>query len=521
MPPSPHRNARRPNILFIVTDDQRFDTLGLTDPATGHPWMAKTLGWFGRTGDAQGSPVGTEFTNAFATTPLCCPSRASILTGKYAHNHGVFGNFDKDNLDPTTTLQHHLKSQPSPYHTGIFGKYLNNWMISAGNPPKNPPDFDEWAIFDNGTRVSHTPPPPCPNPDKLFSGVDCVNDQGRLGQIPPNMFETTYLANKATDFITARADDPDTPWFLYVAPTVPHTPYQPEPKYEHIPVPDPQINASNGPEADITDKPHRVQWFRSKAQAFLRSDRRTWPTGGRCADVSADGVQGWSECILDRIRPAQLRLLKSADDMVDRIFTTLDQTNQADNTLAFFTSDHGFLWNEHGMVEKPHPYYDMRIPLYMRWANHDLMKTTDSSLVANIDLMPTALAAARIPIPATVDGRNLLAPDLEPRDRLFLELVPRWASLILRTGVQYTEYYHGNLSPDLWGVRSARDDFPPGIPVREYYDLKADPLQLTNLMHDRDPDDPSEALLEALAQQLADARNCAGNGGITGPQASP
>jgi arylsulfatase A-like enzyme len=516
--PAPRRNARRPNILFIVTDDQRFDTLGSADPATGKPWMAKTLGWFCGNGD--GAPAGTEFTSAFATTPLCCPSRASILTGKYAHNHGVFGNFDKDRLDPATTLQHHLKSQASPYHTGIFGKYLNNWMVDAGNPPQNPPDFDEWAVYDNGTRFSQTPPPPCPDPDRLFPGVDCVNEQGRLGQIPPNLFETDYLANKATEFIGARAADPDTPWFLYVAPTVPHTPYDPEPKYEQIPVPGPQINVSNKPEEDVSDKPFRVQFFRSKAEAFLRSDPSTWPTGGRCADVSADGVQGWSECILDRIRPAQLRMLKSADDMVDRIFTALDQTGQTDDTLAVYTADHGFLWNEHGLLEKPHPYYDMRIPMYLRWPGHDLART-DSSLVANIDLMPTVLAAAGVPVPAAVDGRDLLAPDRAPRDRLFLEVVPRWASLIQSTGVQYTEYYQGALSRESWGEQSARDGFPPGTPFREYYDLQADPLQLRNLMHDRGPDGPSDAVVEALERQLAETRSCAGRGGVAGRPASP
>ena len=125
-----------------MTDDQRCDTLALVDPTTGEPWMSKTLRWFGGTSDAQGNPVSTEFTNAFPTTPLCCPSRASIMTGKYAHNHGVLGNFDKDNLDQTTTLQHYLKSKPSPYHTGVFGKYLNNWVSSGGNPPENPPDFE-------------------------------------------------------------------------------------------------------------------------------------------------------------------------------------------------------------------------------------------------------------------------------------------------------------------------------------------------------------------------------------------
>jgi arylsulfatase A-like enzyme len=509
-------SARRPNILFIVTDDQRYGTLDLTDPATGGPWMPNATKWFGG---------GTEFTSAFDTTPLCCPSRASLMAGQYAHNTGVITNSDKDKLDHATTLQCLLRSQEDPYYTGIFGKYLNNWVTLGGSPPQSPPYFDEWTIWDNGVHMASEVPPPRPDPPTI-RGLDCVNDQGSLVQAPPGTYETTYLADKATDFIRRRAADPTTPWYLYLAPTPPHYPYRPEARYEGIPVPRVDLNASNAPEADVTDKPPYVQDQRKRAEGFDRTDRSTWPMNTRCRLVSTDGLAGYTECVLERMRPHQLQMLKSVDDMVERIFAALAETNQADDTLAFYTADHGMLWNEHGLDSKPHAYYDMRVPLLIRWPNGPLTATSDSSLVANIDLAPTVLVAAGVPVPAAVDGVDLLAPGRQPRDRLLLELggnwnSGRWASLVT-PGLQYTEYNSGE-SPMLWSDEyPVRADSPPGTHVREYYDLDADPLELRNLLHDGDVlEDPSDEVLEALQRRLANDRNCSGRGGIAGRPPCP
>jgi arylsulfatase A-like enzyme len=115
--------ARGPNILIIVTDDQRAGTLGV---------MPQTRRWF--------QQQGTTYTNAFATTPLCCPSRSSILTGRYAHNHGVLKNFMGGRLDHATTIERRLDQ--AGYTTGIAGKFLNSWK-----PEDDPPNFDRWAIF--------------------------------------------------------------------------------------------------------------------------------------------------------------------------------------------------------------------------------------------------------------------------------------------------------------------------------------------------------------------------------------
>jgi arylsulfatase A-like enzyme len=138
-----------PNILVIMSDDQR---AGTTDG-----WMPKTTKWF-KTG-APGIAGGTEFQNAFATNPLCCPSRASIMTGRYSHNHKVFLRGDFTTVAPgatnfsafqSTTLQHYLRTRPTtPYITGIVGKLLNFWPLRDA-----PPDFDRYTIWDNGPHYS-------------------------------------------------------------------------------------------------------------------------------------------------------------------------------------------------------------------------------------------------------------------------------------------------------------------------------------------------------------------------------
>jgi arylsulfatase A-like enzyme len=200
---------------------------------------------------------------------------------------------------------------------------------------------------------------------------------------------------------------------------------------------------------------------------------------------------------------------KSVDDMVERIFQKLEATGQADNTLAVYISDNGFMWSEHGVMGKHRPYLEsVRVPMLMRWPNR-VASSTDSSLVANIDLAPTALAAAEPPVPQDMDGLNLLAGGLQPRNRLLLEM-PGWASLVM-PNLQYTEYDNST-----WGPYGFTGSLEPGSgsqdPVREYYDLTNDSLELTNLLHDGDPATPSGAMtVSDLHDQLVDDRDCTGH----------
>lgn len=451
-----------PNILFIVTDDQELEgTMA---------WMPKTTKWFKDGDAAAGITGGTEFTQASVTTPVCCPSRSSIMTGRYAHNHGVRKNTEAPNLDHQTTIQHYL--QQAGYRTGLFGKLLNEWDLAV-----NPPYWNDWSVLGS----------------QAYSAVE-VNEQGTRKYV--YKYSTNYVADKAMEFLQSADSTNDAqPWFLYVAPTSPHSPYLPEPKYQDVPAPALQEDAAYF-EADRTDKPFWVQTQKQDSDDIKLS----WPD--------------------------HLRMLKSADDLVDSVMQKLRALNEDQNTLAFFISDNGFMWGEHGLRTKAQPYLEAsRVPLYLRWPGWagNAGTRTDNRLVANIDMAPTALAAAGITPPAPMDGRSVLDTTWR-RARILSEgagggvapgnppcygVPPTWAA-IRTPQFHYVEYYEtvpvGSNTCDVTEYTTNYNT----ITDREYYDItpNGDPMELTNLFHDGNPaNDPPTAELSAL---LADDRTCSG-----------
>jgi arylsulfatase A-like enzyme len=415
--------APRPNILVILTDDQRAD--GTLDV------MPVTRQWF--------KAGGTEFTKAFVTTPECCPSRSTIFTGRYVHNHGVLTNNSSQSLDQRYTLQRYLHQ--AGYLTGIYGKYLNAW-----NNLHNPSDFDKWSVWEAG-----------------YSPIR-VNEQGVVKTI--TQYATSYISDNAVQFIQSAESNDSQPWFLYLSTTAPHSPFTPETKYANATVP-PFVPNPAQSETDRSDKPPIVQ-SKSVDQATVESTRT-----------------------------AQLRTLMSVDDLVNNVFQTLEATGENSDTLAIFLSDNGYNWGDHGLIEKGWPYdEDVRVPWFMRWPGHLDPGTTDSRLVANVDLAPTILDAAGGITPALpMDGRSLFGAG-PSRTRVLTEIhtneTPFWASLRTAT-YAYIERY--SATP------------PRRINFREYYDLTADPFELDNLLADGNAaNDPPTAQLSA---QLAADIHCA------------
>jgi arylsulfatase A-like enzyme len=425
----------RPNVLLIVTDDQR----------AGFSVMPKAREWLKR--------GGTNFTRAFVTTPLCCPSRTSIFTGRYTHNHHVFSNDGEGgNLVQQSTLQYYL--QRAGYETAMYGKYLNRWDIS-----QPPPFFDHFAMNTTSSVYDH--------------GI--WNVDGTVKTIAE--YNTTYISDNAQRFLNHAGSK--RPWFLYLALAAPHDPYVAEPKYRHARTPhwkgDPAVL-----ETDRSDKPPFVQ----KQHAGL--------------------IYG------QKIRRTQFRTLMSVDDMISKLAVTLRNLGEERNTLVIFISDNGLMRGEHGLVGKKVPYeQSIKVPFMARWPGHLEANATDDRLVANIDIAPTVLqAAGLIPNPAyPLDGRSILGTTSN-RNRLLMEHFPgkidpsgstweNWASTRTKT-YKYTEYYQ----PDGTTVK-----------FREYYDLRRDPWELHNLLgdshHSNDPDD-----VGAISEQLAQDRACIGTAGI-------
>jgi arylsulfatase A-like enzyme len=421
----------RPNILVIMTDDQRPYTLSA---------MRKTRTRF--------RDQGTTFSNAYAATPLCCPSRASVMTGRYAHNHGVTTNIGAaSKLDQRSTIQRYLRD--NGYFTATAGKFFNDWPVTT-----NPSYFDRWTIFGGGYANTN------------------MNVDGVVGRVAE--YSTTFIRTKAIEYIrTFEQADDARPWYISITPFAPHSPYTAEPKYQEAPV-----GTWNGnPAVFETDKRDKPPYVRTRNAGLLAGQE---------------------------VRTKQLRTQRSVDDLVGAVFGAMDTLGETGTTLAIFLSDNGFMWAEHGIIEKRMPYTQaIRIPLYVRWPGHARAGATDHRLVANIDLAPTILGAAGITPDAEyrMDGKSLFSSARHPR--LLLEYffdttsagtahAPPWAGNRTTT-YEYVEWY---------------DTASGALTFREYYDLVDDPWQLVNLLADGDPsNDPNVTTLSA---QLALDRRCQG-----------
>jgi arylsulfatase A-like enzyme len=394
------RSEGPPNLLIVMTDDQRADgTMAV---------MPQTRRRIGR--------QGVTFTQAHATTPKCCPSRASFFTGRYAHNHGVISNSRGAELDQSQTVQRLL--QRRGYRTAIFGKYLNAWPVEV-----NPPFFDEWAISNGGY-------------ENTFWNLD-----GRVRQ--KRRYSTDLVADRTVKFIRqANRRDDAQPWLAWVTPYAPHLPSTPAARYSSAPLPFFPLTPAMQ-ETDLTDKPDFLEKARNEE--------------ARLATARDDGR----------------RSLMAVDQMVGRLMKELKARKEAGDTLVVFTSDNGFMLGEHGgVVGKDLPYpASTRIPLLVRWRGHFRPRRTNAKLVANIDVAATLLDAAGID--KQTDGRSLLergrrkALLVESRGSYAEDRAPRLPAFrSIRTArYRYAEYYrHGTFD----------------LIFREYYDLAADPWELEN-----------------------------------------
>ena len=421
--------SRRPNFLVILTDDQRASGTLEVMPITREAFAQE----------------GVRYSKAFATTPVCCPSRASIFTGEYAHNHGIRTNGDGDKIADLTTMQGLL--QEAGWRTGLFGKYINSWSTS-----KDPSDFDRWAIH----RVKGT--------GAYVGGT--WNVQGSLRQV--DEYSTDFVADAATKFLTEAEENDDQPWFLFLSLAAPHAPYLPGSSYAGSPVPEWRPGAAVG-EGDRSDKPPHV-----------RAKSKTEDEGSR-------------------LRKKQLRTLRSVDDLVGRVLTTLAEEDEDADTLAVFTSDNGFLWGEHKLVGKYHPYKEsVRVPLMLRWPGELEEGTTDDRWAATIDIAPTFLSIADLDT-GDMDGTSLV--ERSSRNHVFTEQfkssspVPDWAAI--RTNrYHYVEYYG-----------------PGGeLTFREFYWLEEDPSELENVLSDEaTAGDPSPSALSTIQALLEKDKTCAGD----------
>jgi len=329
----------RPNFLLIITDDQRFDTIDYM-PITKAEIFDK----------------GITFRHAFATTPLCCPSRASILTGRYARHTHVYDNGSP--LEEPTFVD---RLRQAGYYTGIVGKYLNSWDGSYR------PEFDSWTVFAGpGASQKYF------DPRLNINGV-WIQHYGYM---------THILQGYALDFLNA-ARQRNQPWMLIFAPNAPHAPAHPAPGDEGLYLGTPLFWPPSFWEADISDKPF---WLRHH---FIPLD----------------------PAYFDGFRRKQMQTLHSLDLAIGAVLDKLAEYRLDRSTVVIFISDNGVFWGEHRLNDKIYAYDEAaRVPFAIRYSPRIPQPVVDTRLVANVDLAPAVYELAGIPLPPDLDGRSPLPP---------------------------------------------------------------------------------------------------------------
>jgi N-acetylglucosamine-6-sulfatase len=440
----------RPNILFILTDDQDVGSV------SGMPNVRSGL-----------ADRGTTFDRAYATTPLCCPSRASILRGQYAHNHelwdnkapgGGFEGFQKLDLEDSTVA---TWLDGAGYHTGFIGKYLNEYGSYDEPNDHIPPGWDRWIGYQGGPGAQNR------------NGAFKVNDQGKVVRIDATEeHDTDYFARKAESYVENR--QAGRPWFLMISTNAPHAPAQASARNENAYAGRTMPKTPSFNEDDASDKA-KMWRDNSRLPAECPRDYR-----------EESDLQCVSEA--DEVWRNRMESLRDVDDMVGGLLAVLREEGFAENTYVILASDNGFAMYRNRIFSKGAPYEpSQRIPFIVRGPGVPEGRV-DHRLVANIDLAPTFAQWAGGRTPDFVDGRSLVPvlanPDAPWRTRLLFEhRLAEHDFRAVRTGAQqvYIEY--------------------PLSKETEYYDLTEDPHQIHGQAEKPPP---------LLEEQLRDLARCAG-----------
>jgi arylsulfatase A-like enzyme len=424
--------TRRPNVVFIVTDDQRWDTLASMP-------SVQAL-----------AAEGVRFANAFAPTPLCGPSRASMLTGQYAHHTGVLTNGPVDGgalrfVGPdASTLATWLHD--AGYTTGMYGKYMVGYFRQC--PPYTsaayvPPGWDQWHVFRNQGYFDY----------QLAENGPLV----AYGSLDGD-YSTDVLAAKVVDFVDEARGQP---FFVHLGLAAPHTqgtgPPLPAPRHATLFDALPPWRPLGYDEPDFGDKPGWMQAL------------------PRAADLLAPPFITYASWT-DFVRRAQLASLAAVDEAIAAVVAALEASGEADNTIVVFTSDNGYLWGEHRAFTKKSFAFEesIRVPLIMRVPPAIGGPRDEQRLALTIDIAPTLAELAGVQPASPVDGVSL-APLLRGD-------ATAWREDFL---LEFFRFAPDSV-PTYVGVRTERWKYVayPESGDAELYDLMDDAGELANLAGD-------------------------------------
>jgi N-acetylglucosamine-6-sulfatase len=432
------------NVVFILTDDHRYDFMGFTGkvPWLETPEMDKL------------AKEGAYFKNAFVTTSLCSPSRASILTGLYSHSHTIVDNVAPD---PGNLIYFPQYLQQAGYQTSFFGKWH---MGDANDNPR--PGFDHWESF-RGQGVYFNP---------------TLNINGKRVSYSDSTYITDLLTERSIDWLKKR--DKENPFFLYLSHKAVHSKFEPAPRhrglYKHKKLPLPPT------------------YWQTAAKDYKELGWPEWVKEQRYSWHGVDFKYHQHQDI-DEIVQQYCETLMGVDESIEAVMAYLKQEGLDKSTLVIYMGDNGFSWGEHGLIDKRHFYEEsVKVPFIVRCPEIFDGDKTITKMIQNIDVAPTILEVAGLEKPDYMPGKSfiqLLNKDESGwRDKIFYE---------------YYWEYDFPMTPTVFGVRTDKYKYIRynGIwDTNEFYDLENDPDEMYNLIGKAELQDTIKMYAEDLYDWL-------------------
>ncbi len=428
------------NIIFILADDHRYDAMGFMNKIRGlqTPGMDKM------------AKEGAHLKNAFVSTALCSPSRASILTGQYAHTHTVV---DNEAPLPGNLVFFPEYMKQAGYQTAFLGK----WHM--GNTDDQPqPGFDHWVSF-RGQGVYYDSE---------------LNINGKREKQPEGSYITDLLTEQSIKWMSGR--NKSKPFFLYLSHKGVHAEFYPakrhEGKYADIPIicpPSMYLTATDSSKTfgTVTAPQSKVNY--QDIPKWVRNQRYSW----HGVDHMYHG-----QIPFDQFYRRYLETLQAVDESIEKLIDWIVSQGMQENTMVVYMGDNGFSFGEHGLIDKRHAYEEsMRVPLLV-WAPGMVRPgTVISENIMNVDLAPTFLQIAGISKPSQMQGYS------------FAEILSGKSTSWKRSNVYYEYYWEAAFpqTPTTFAIRSDRYKYIyyNGVwDINELFDLQADPYEMNNLVRD-------------------------------------
>jgi arylsulfatase A-like enzyme len=451
------------NVVFILSDDHRYDFMGFTGKV---PWLETPA-------MDRMAAEGAYFPNAYVTTSLCSPSRASILTGLYSHSHTVVDN-NAPAPDDLVFFPQYL--QQHGYSTSYFGK----WHMGDDNDSPRP-GFDHWVSF-RGQGVYYGPN---------------LNINGEHVQYSDSTYITDLLTDLAVDWLDEQSDEQ--PFFMYLSHKAVHANFEPAKRHlgryedEDLIYPKsfetPEYGVPELPTSQYTGTPLTQEEYygENRMPDWVKNQRESW----HGVDYMYHGSMNF-----EQFYKRYTETLLAVDESVGRVMQALEDKGILDETLIIYMGDNGFSFGEHGLIDKRHFYEESaKVPFLVRYPEVLEGGQVITDMVQNIDVGPTILDVAGIEKPEHMHGSSIV-PILKgntPED---------W-----RTQIFYEYYWEYDFphTPTMHGVRDGRYKLIRyhGIwDTNEFYDLENDPYEMENLIHSEEHQERIREMTEDLYSWL-------------------